>query len=290
MTKTYNDIEAVTRLLEEKERDLELAARIGTTLLEKNRDLESRSENLEEQLSAANDKVSQLRHDVSMKDELLRVYCQDLEDDGTNAPQVSPEDGGLSLSVIKVEGLHQKVKSLEDENLTLRLETAQLKSDTSVMEEKEKKLVEDCLQQLAEVNQQVETFAEELSKKSDDNIHQKEEITSLLAKIVDLQKRVRSLTIENMELSKHLQASQESQRKLTKELGMMQDKYDELFEVLEEANEELKVLRRKQRPSGNQSYISSSLFNVPSDSLASELELSMKSEEHPSGLTIEDRR
>ncbi|XP_050418566.2 trafficking kinesin-binding protein 1 isoform X3 [Patella vulgata] len=290
MTKTYNDIEAVTRLLEEKERDLELAARIGTTLLDKNRDLESRTENLEEQLTSANEKVSQLRHDVSMKDELLRVYCQDFENDGIEAPQASPQEGGFSLSVVKVEGLHKKVKSLEDENLSLRLETAQLKSDTCDMEEKEKKLVEDCLQQLSEVNQQVETFAEELSKKSDDNIRQKEEITTLLSQVVDLQKRVRSLTIENMELSKHLQASQESQRKLTKELGMMQDRYDELFELLEEANDELKVLRRKQRPSGAAPYISSTLFNVPSDSLASELEFSMKGEGELGTLSPEERR
>ena len=57
MTKTYNDIEAVTRLLEEKERDLELAARIGQTLLEKNKELLQRNEDLEEQLAEANEKV-----------------------------------------------------------------------------------------------------------------------------------------------------------------------------------------------------------------------------------------
>ena len=37
MTKTYNDIDAVTRLLEEKEKDLELAAKIGQQLLERNK-------------------------------------------------------------------------------------------------------------------------------------------------------------------------------------------------------------------------------------------------------------
>ncbi len=58
MTKTYNDIEAVTRLLEEKERDLELAARIGQTLLEKNKQLIQRNELLEDQLAEATEKVS----------------------------------------------------------------------------------------------------------------------------------------------------------------------------------------------------------------------------------------
>lgn len=42
MTKTYHDVEAVTRLLEEKEKDLELAAKIGQELLERNRFLEDK--------------------------------------------------------------------------------------------------------------------------------------------------------------------------------------------------------------------------------------------------------
>merc|ERR1712025_554545 len=81
MTKTHGDIEAVTRLLEEKERDLELAARIGQTLLSKNKEVSSRAESLEEQLSNANDKVNQLRHDLALKDELLRIFNEDLEHD-----------------------------------------------------------------------------------------------------------------------------------------------------------------------------------------------------------------
>ena len=47
MTKTYHDVEAVTRLLEEKENDLELAAKIGQELLERNRRLEERVAYLE---------------------------------------------------------------------------------------------------------------------------------------------------------------------------------------------------------------------------------------------------
>ena len=42
MTKTYHDVEAVTRLLQEKENDLELAAKIGHELLERNLRLEER--------------------------------------------------------------------------------------------------------------------------------------------------------------------------------------------------------------------------------------------------------
>ena len=50
MTKTYHDVEAVTRLLEEKEKDLELAAKIGQELLERNRLLDERVAQLEAQV------------------------------------------------------------------------------------------------------------------------------------------------------------------------------------------------------------------------------------------------
>jgi hypothetical protein len=58
MTKTYNDIDAVTRLLEEKEQDLELAARIGQSLLQENKSLKSRNEVLEHEITVSNEKVS----------------------------------------------------------------------------------------------------------------------------------------------------------------------------------------------------------------------------------------
>lgn len=58
MTQTYHDIEAVTNLLEEKEHDLELAARIGQTLLQKNRDVELHRQKLEEDLENALEQVS----------------------------------------------------------------------------------------------------------------------------------------------------------------------------------------------------------------------------------------
>ncbi|CAG2121929.1 unnamed protein product [Medioppia subpectinata] len=64
MTKTYNDIEVVTKLLREKERDLELAARIGQTLLEQNKVLSTRSDELETELSTTNEAVEKLKFEL----------------------------------------------------------------------------------------------------------------------------------------------------------------------------------------------------------------------------------
>lgn len=67
MTKTYHDIEAVTRLLQEKEKDLELAAKIGQELLERNKTIDERVASLENQLTAQNELITQLRHELQVR-------------------------------------------------------------------------------------------------------------------------------------------------------------------------------------------------------------------------------
>ncbi|GFO05582.1 trafficking kinesin-binding protein 1 [Plakobranchus ocellatus] len=136
-------------------------------------------------------------------------------EDPSGQGELNPEKS--AADVVNVDFLEKKVKSLEDENLHLRLESANLQSATSNYEDKEKKLVEDCIQQLAEVNQQVESFAAELHLKSEENMHQKEEIKAFLSQTAGLQTKIRKLTLENMDMHEKLTASTESQRKLTKE-------------------------------------------------------------------------
>ena len=77
MTKTYHDVEVVTRLLQEKENDLELAAKIGHELLERNLRLEERVNGLELQLNSSTELITQLRHELAVKSDLLHVYTND---------------------------------------------------------------------------------------------------------------------------------------------------------------------------------------------------------------------
>jgi hypothetical protein len=98
----------------QKERDLELAAKIGQTLLEKNKYFEEKNEELEQLITQANERINQLKHDLSMKDELLKIYTQNYEGVDSSSPD-SP-DGKT------VPGLQKKIQSLEDENLQLHLE------------------------------------------------------------------------------------------------------------------------------------------------------------------------
>ncbi|XP_041932221.1 trafficking kinesin-binding protein 1 isoform X2 [Alosa sapidissima] len=278
MTKTYNDIDAVTRLLEEKERDLELAARIGQSLLKKNRRLTEQNDYLEEQVLAIREEVAQLHHELNLKDELLQFY--------TNAAEESEEDSGsptgrgrLGLSAPSgsaLDVMQKKLTELEEENLSLKTEAYHLKTETETYEEKEQQLVQDCVKELKQSSLQISTIAEELAKKTEDASRQQEEITYLLSQIVDLQKKAKMFAVENEELSQHLNAAKDAQRQLTSELQDLEEKYIECIEMLHEAQEELKNLRNRSMSGTPRRYHPLGLF--PMDSLAAEIEGSMRKE------------
>lgn len=281
MTKTYNDIDAVTRLLEEKERDLELAARIGQSLLKKNKTLTERNEYLEEQVGHIREEVSQLRHELSMKDELLQFYtsaAEESEPESICSTPLKRNESAVSVqNYFHFDSLQKKLKDLEDENIVLRSEACHLQTETITYEEKEQQLVNDCVKELREASIQISTISEELSKKTEDAARQQEEITHLLSQIVDLQKKAKCYAVENEELVQHLGAAKDAQRQLTAELRELEDKYAECMEMLHEAQEELKNLRNKTMPNTiSRRYHTLGLF--PMDSLAAEIEGSMRKE------------
>uniref|UniRef100_A0A1A8IVU0 Trafficking protein, kinesin binding 1 n=1 Tax=Nothobranchius kuhntae TaxID=321403 RepID=A0A1A8IVU0_NOTKU len=293
MTKTYSDIDAVTRLLEEKERDLELAARIGQSLLKKNKALSDRNEVLEEQIEHVREEVSQLRHDLSMKDELLQFYtnaAEESEGESNTSTPVRPSEPSVAApACFPVDSLQKKLKDLEEENKSLRSAANHLETETISYEEKEQQLVNDCVKELRGANLQISSLAEDLARKAEDASRQQEEITHLLSQIVDLQKKAKLYAVENEELTQHLGAAKDAQRQLTAELQELQDKYVECMEMLHEAQEELKNLRNKNLPlSTPRRFHSLGLF--PMDSLAAEIEGTMRKELQMDDPDVEEQR
>ncbi|KAJ7991679.1 hypothetical protein DPEC_G00286380 [Dallia pectoralis] len=280
MTKTYNDIDAVTRLLEEKERDLELAARIGQSLLKKNRALTEQNDFLEEQVGRIAEEVAQLHHELNLKDELLQFYTNAAEDGEVESAADSPTGRRgrlLGGSGFGADSMQRKLKELEEENLSLRSEACHLKTETETYEEKEQQLVNDCVKELKLSSLQINTIAEELARKTEDAMRHQEEITHLLSQIVDLQKKAKSFAVENEELSQHLGAAKDAQRQLTAELTDLDDKYSECLEMLHEAQEEVKNLRNRSYPAGTPRRFHP-LGLYPMDSLAAEIEGTMRKE------------
>uniref|UniRef100_A0A3B3U5F3 Trafficking kinesin-binding protein 1-like n=1 Tax=Poecilia latipinna TaxID=48699 RepID=A0A3B3U5F3_9TELE len=267
VTKTYHDIKAVTHLLEEKERDLELAARIGQSLLKQNQELTSRNETLDEQLEIAKEEqIAQLRHELTMRDDLLQFYASTEETE--NAQGLSNESSSSLSNFVHYDFLHQKLKSLEEENRKLRLE---LSTETTNYEEQEQELMMVCVEELS-ANKQVVDLSEELARKLEDTVRQQEEISSLLAQIVDLQARCKGLSHENEDLNHQLSSSREKEAKLKSELKDLQDKYSECEDMLHEAQKDIKNLRNKSLPNSTVQRYTALASVLPMDSLAAEIE------------------
>ncbi|XP_062302328.1 trafficking kinesin-binding protein 2 isoform X2 [Osmerus eperlanus] len=281
MTRTYNDMDVVTHLLGERDRDLELAARIGQSLLQRNQLLQERNDSLEEQLAHALDQAHQLQHELGQKEELLRMVASGEEESETDSSCSTPlrrhQPPGGALALSQLESLQGKLSELEEENMTLRSEACHLKNETVTYEEKEQQLVSDCVRELRQSNSQMVGLSDELSKKNEEVLRHQEEISGLLSQMVDLQHRVKELALEKEELRIHLQASKDAQRQLTAELNELADRNAECVGMLQESQEEIRELRNKNTPAaGLRRHLPYGLY--PMDSLAAEIEGTMRRE------------
>ncbi|NXF95297.1 TRAK2 protein, partial [Eubucco bourcierii] len=279
--KTYSDADMIKHLLAEKDRDLELAARIGQALLKRNHLLTEQNEALEEQLGQTLDRVNQLQHELSKKDDLLRIVSIASEESETDSSCSTPlrfnESFNVSHDLLQLDVLQDKLRELEEENFALRSKACHLKTETVTYEEKEQQLVNDCVKELRQTNAHISRITEELSEKSEEVVRYQEEISSLLSQIVDLQHKLKEHVIEKEELKLHLQASKDAQRQLTAELHELQDRNAECLGMLHESQEEVKLLRSKASAVACLCH-PQSCGAFPVDSIAAEIEGTMRRE------------
>lgn len=69
----------------QKEKDLELTARIGKELLAHNQKLENNAAALEAELKQANEKLTQLNHELAKKTELIQILTNDVDESGSES-------------------------------------------------------------------------------------------------------------------------------------------------------------------------------------------------------------
>ncbi|VUZ52798.1 unnamed protein product [Hymenolepis diminuta] len=90
MENCLDDPEALRHILNNKQSDLQMAAQIGKSLLDRNRELDRRLRESENQVAAAMETINQLQHTLGMKDELLQMwndqtaYDEELPSDDTS--------------------------------------------------------------------------------------------------------------------------------------------------------------------------------------------------------------
>ncbi|XP_060664834.1 trafficking kinesin-binding protein milt isoform X1 [Drosophila nasuta] len=248
MTRAYDDIEAVTRLLEEKEKDLELTVQIGKELLTQNNGLEARVSDLELDLKSANDDRAQLLHELHKKNELISVLTNDA-DDGTDA------DTPTMSKSITLDLLQKKVNSLLDENKTLKSEATQLAHQTDEVEEHERRLMADISAQLNDANSQYDNISLELERQREENRLQHEQIVSLTARLAEAEMRLHQLTQDNDEHLSLLHVTKENQNALALELVEFKQRYEEVLALLHSAQDQLKQQRKRSQPQARSSFL-----------------------------------
>ncbi|XP_065052273.1 trafficking kinesin-binding protein 1-like [Rhopilema esculentum] len=247
LTKTHHDdLDVISELLQEKEKDLELAARIGQSLLHRNKNLLLKIEAMEDYISNVTDQKEQMKHEVNLKNDLIRNILREEEDSNLEFDPLHPEtfsgssfnDSGCKDESILL--LEDKCKQLEKQNVELLTEALNLKDMAIQAEEEEQDLVVDCVKHLAFAKEQITHLTDEIALKFEDNVAQQEEITELISMVVELQRKQKQLSVENEDLQFQLEDSQQSQEFLRSQLIDMQRRFQECSELLRENQDEVK--------------------------------------------------
>ncbi|XP_048647433.1 huntingtin-associated protein 1 isoform X2 [Marmota marmota marmota] len=260
---TQEDIKVMLYLLEERERDLNTAARIGQSLVKQNSVLMEENSKLEAMLGSAREEILHLRHQVNLRDDLLQLYSDSEDEDEDeeeeeeeeneeeehegeeerkhdhpyDARKPTPQEESRHHCP-QLEALQKKLRMLEEENDQLREEASQL--DT--LEDEEQMLILECVEQFSEASQQMAELSEVLVLRLENYERQQKEITQLQAQIAKLQQRCQSYGAETEKLQ-HQLASEKGVHVHPQEEDL-REKYADCGGVLFERPEEVKTLRQ----------------------------------------------
>uniref|UniRef100_UPI00358F608B trafficking kinesin-binding protein 1-like isoform X2 n=1 Tax=Myxine glutinosa TaxID=7769 RepID=UPI00358F608B len=246
--KDCNDHDAVTHVSEQNDQRLQLAAHIGKFLLKKVKMLTEKSESLEESLAQTFEEVAQLRHDLSVKDELLTLYGNPIG--GLGFPGNSPLSKSQSFDYEDFDVHNQGYYAIQEPSSN------------------------NLLQELSETKQ---CLAAEMAQAREEELRQHEEIQKLLKEVSKLWAEVAEYAAANEELIQQLEEAKQTQRQHVKEMEILQQKIAEYLKFLYEAQKETKTLQARLSPQAS-SLCQDHWPVFPMYSLAAEIEASVRTE------------
>ncbi|XP_021068142.1 huntingtin-associated protein 1 isoform X1 [Mus pahari] len=283
---TEDDVKVMLYLLEEKERDLNTAARIGQSLVKQNSLLMEENNKLETMLGSAREEILHLRKQVNLRDDLLQLYS-DSDDDDDEEDEEDEEEGeeeeqegqrdqdqqhdhpyGAPKPPPKaetkhrcpqLEALQQKLRLLEEENDHLREEASHLDN----LEDEEQMLILECVEQFSEASQQMAELSEVLVLRLEGYERQQKEITQLQAEITKLQQRCQSYGAQTEKLQQMLASEKGIHSESLRAGSYMQDYGSRPRERQEDGKSHR---QRSSMPAGSVTHYG---YSVPLDALPS---------------------
>ncbi|CAF3361183.1 unnamed protein product [Rotaria sp. Silwood1] len=238
MTKTYHDINAVTRMLEDRENDLQTAVSLGYTLLESNDSLRNQVSILEQDIEQTTEIVKQLKHDLLLKERLIRFYY-DMDLD------ISPNES----KQVDYQHYEHKIRNLEYENRELRAESVQLKLESENIEHQEQAIVDHFAHALANANSEIENLQEEICKKNEENLKQHDELMRLSYEMREIHRRLKELKKENDELKILLSVTGKTRHEYETKIEDLEKHYSECLSKLHKSQQEINSLQKDILPS-----------------------------------------
>nr|CDS27893.1 trafficking kinesin binding protein 1 [Hymenolepis microstoma] len=300
MENCLDDPDALRLILNDKQSDLQMAAQIGKSLLDRNRELDRRLKESENQFVAAMETISQLQHTLGVKEELLQMwndqtaYDEELPSDDTSfgimdeprkshrKSEVSTK-GSVQASQDDIELIHRKLRTLEDENASIR-NTRQDEQQTAAMKE--------CLRKLGDAVVYMKNLSEEQYRRYDALIQQQNQVNALAARSRELENSLNQVGLTNEMLASKVEELNTVNQNLVRELREMKDKYDESLTLYSQTQATIRKLRERSRranfrptvlysplSSKSQSHLFSPLTEKPLANLADELAHSSSNEE-----------
>ncbi|CAF4667536.1 unnamed protein product [Rotaria sp. Silwood1] len=238
MTKTYHDINAVTRMLEDRENDLQTAVSLGYRLLESNDSLRNQVSILEQDIEQTTEIVKQLKHDLLLKERLIRFYY-DMDLD------ISPNES----KQVDYQHYEHKIRNLEYENRELRAESVQLKLESENIEHQEQAIVDHFAHALANANSEIENLQEEICKKNEENLKQHDELMRLSYEMREIHRRLKELKKENDELKILLSVTGKTRHEYETKIEDLEKHYSECLSKLHKSQQEINFLQKDILPS-----------------------------------------
>jgi trafficking kinesin-binding protein 1 len=157
--------------------------------------------------------------------------CRNLEIQFTKTILSSITDFGIisdtptATRSISVDLLQRKVASLEVMNTQLKAEATYIATETAVVEEKEKQLIEDISAQLGSAKKERSNLTEELYRYKEENKSQYQEIRSLASKLAKFEDMNAELSTDNNFLTQLVSTTKQTQDLLCAEILDLKEQY-----------------------------------------------------------------